>query len=244
MTEEEKKAKSKARAAAWREANREITRAKARNPEKLRLKAEESRKWYAANREEVSQKRKVRRKQMGSRYSTEKQKKKHCEEAKDYYARHREKAKARQRKYYSENRDQAAETMRLWREKNKDQVRAKILEWQRNNRTKMAMYQRRRRTLKLNSLHPELDREKEEALAHECRQVTKTTGIDHQIDHIIPLVFGGWHHHDNLQILPRSLNAQKNDNPVWEMKGYKCWRDVPEYLWPEKLRSIYARMLI
>jgi len=39
----------------------------------------------------------------------------------------------------------------------------------------------------------------------------KELGIDYQVDHIIPLSRGGLHHPDNLQIVLKSYNLQKNN---------------------------------
>tara|TARA_B100001996_G_scaffold85449_1_gene63084 strand:- start:413 stop:709 length:297 start_codon:yes stop_codon:yes gene_type:complete len=38
---------------------------------------------------------------------------------------------------------------------------------------------------------------------------TQRTGIEHEVDHIIPIQKGGLHHQDNLQILTREQNRLK-----------------------------------
>ena len=43
----------------------------------------------------------------------------------------------------------------------------------------------------------------------ECKSVTKSTGIKHHVDHIIPLTKGGLHHPSNLQILTAEENLRK-----------------------------------
>lgn len=72
-------------------------------------------------------------------------------------------------------------------------------------------------------------------------ELTRMTGERHCVDHIIPIAHGGWHHHQNLQPLPENVNAKKNANPFWESSVYKDWMDVPEYLWPDKLRPEYEK---
>ena len=47
------------------------------------------------------------------------------------------------------------------------------------------------------------------ALYRKARELTRNTGIRHHVDHIIPLVAGGTHHPDNLQILTETQNIQK-----------------------------------
>lgn len=75
-----------------------------------------------------------------------------------------------------------------------------------------------------------------------AKDLTARTGIVHEVDHIIPIHLGGFHHHLNLQALPKKVNILKKANPFWEMAGYKSWRDVPEYLWPEKLAPSYLAL--
>lgn len=95
------------------------------------------------------------------------------------------------------------------------------------------------RARKSGVLHPDMDFNREEALVRECYRLIKETGEQHHIDHIIPATFGGWHHHLNLQILPETVNFSKRANPLWKVDGYKCWMDVPEFLWPHSLRESY-----
>lgn len=92
-------------------------------------------------------------------------------------------------------------------------------------------------------LHPDHDFNVESKMHGECISRTETTGIRHNIDHIIPIALGGFHHHLNLQILPHKINASKSNNPVWKMEGYRYWKDVPDYLWPEPLKPIYQALM-
>ncbi len=76
----------------------------------------------------------------------------------------------------------------------------------------------------------------------DCFELSKKTGIKHNVDHVIPIEFGGWHHELNLQILPEKINKSKKDNPLWEMADYKCWRDIPKFLWPDEMLPIYEKI--
>jgi hypothetical protein len=69
--------------------------------------------------------------------------------------------------------------------------------------------------------------------------LTKQTGIEHHVDHIIPIKHGGWHHHENLQILPAPVNQSKSSSPFWVSSEYKDFRSVPQSLWPEPLIDFY-----
>jgi hypothetical protein len=42
-----------------------------------------------------------------------------------------------------------------------------------------------------------------------CKSISESTGIPHHVDHIIPVIKGGLHHPDNLQILTRFENLSK-----------------------------------
>jgi hypothetical protein len=128
---------------------------------------------------------------------------------------------------------------------NKEMRRRKTRErgaaWRKANPEKVAQKTRRRYALKKGRAHPENDRIKEMAIFKQAARLTKETGIKHHVDHIIPLMHGGWHHHDNLQVVTIAENLQKNADPFHELPGRKTWRDVPRHLWPESLAEEYAR---
>lgn len=48
------------------------------------------------------------------------------------------------------------------------------------------------------------------ALYHEAALLTEITGIEHQVDHIIPIAKGGGHRRYNLQILTKEENLKKS----------------------------------
>lgn len=73
--------------------------------------------------------------------------------------------------------------------------------------------------------------------------LSRATRTPHHVDHIIPLVAGGWHHHDNLQVLPDTVNLSKGTNPFWVSSWYRDFRSVPQALWPDDLADIYLAML-
>lgn len=53
------------------------------------------------------------------------------------------------------------------------------------------------------------DRDAIAAIYTEARKLTRETGIEHHVDHIKPLVAGGTHHPNNLQILTAEENLKK-----------------------------------
>ena len=50
----------------------------------------------------------------------------------------------------------------------------------------------------------------------ECRNISNTTGIPHEVDHIIPIAEGGLHHENNLQIITMRENRKKGSKLLWE----------------------------
>ena len=101
---------------------------------------------------------------------------------------------------------------------------------------------RRRCVAKKNRTHPDIDRNIERALFEDASKLTKETGVDHHVDHIIPIKHGGWHHHENMQILPGPVNLSKSSSPFWTSSEYKDFRSVPQSLWPEPLIDFYLAM--
>lgn len=77
------------------------------------------------------------------------------------------------------------------------------------------------------------------------RALGMASGRRHHVDHIIPLIHGGWHHEDNLQPMPKAMNETKHDNPFWLSPSleYKDWRDVPRELWPLDLLPKYLELI-
>ena len=104
---------------------------------------------------------------------------------------------------------------------------------------------RKRYALKKNLMHPQHDKSKELALLAEATRLTRETGVDHQVDHIIPLGAGGWHHHENMQVLPMRVNTSKNDSAFWLSPNaeWRDWRSVPSWLWPDHLVCAYLERL-
>ena len=134
------------------------------------------------------------------------------------------------KKRYSENKD-VRKKMKIRGEK-----------WSSENKPKRALHSSNRRTLKRNQLHEKHNFLIEQEMRNLAEKLTKETGVDHHVDHIIPIKHGGWHHHDNLQILPAPVNQSKSSSPFWVSSEYKDFRSVPQTLWPEPLIDFYLAM--
>lgn len=164
--------------------------------------------------------------------------------AKAWYAANKEKAKATSSAYRIANRERRVEAARAWRAANNDRSKELTSFWKKRNPDKVKAQLAARRSRKFGQLHPKHDAKAELALCRLADSLTQSTGQNYHVDHIIPLACGGWHHHDNLQVLPAAENIRKKDNPFWELPGFKSWKDVPAELWPEKLASEYLNRLL
>lgn len=117
----------------------------------------------------------------------------------------------------------------------KERNREYAKQWRRNNQEWFHALVKSRALKKKSQLHPSHDKSKEIAMRKEARYLTKQTGEPWEIDHIIPIACGGWHHHDNLQVISRKENQRKKANPFYASIGCKDFRSIPQFLWPENL---------
>ena len=172
------------------------------------------------------------------------------ESCKKYRAKNLEEIKARKREYYIENREyilndpRKIESRKAWDSRNREKKRVHCRKSSaKNNHYKEQRVLRIIKQKKLN--HPDRNDAIIRSIYRASRALTKSTGIQHSVDHIIPIKSLGWHHEDNLQIMAKALNSAKKDKAFWlaPHMGIKDWRDVPRHLWPAKLAPKYAALI-
>lgn len=162
--------------------------------EKQSQYASTQRKWADANKEKLAE-------QAAARRMTPKYKRMKYESDKRYREKNAETLKAKKREYYA-----ARPELRR-------------AEYQRNKYGYVARAYARMRKIK--SITPkDADREKLKWFYAEAKRLTITTGIKHEVDHIVPVSKGGLHHQNNLQILPWLENRAKGCK-IMDMKGKK-----------------------
>lgn len=108
----------------------------------------------------------------------------------------------RKKKYYLENKDLIKSRLKRYRENNKDKVNAKTM---------------RRLAAKLNAIPKWFNADNVYKLYEKCKEISISTGINHHVDHIVPLqseYVCGLHCEENLQIITAEENYSKN-NRFW-----------------------------
>jgi hypothetical protein len=113
--------------------------------------------------------------------------------------------KVRARKWFLLNREKANAASKQWRDGNPDKT--------------CAMASRRKAAL-LKRIPPWADFAKIEAFYSEAKRLTKATGVEYHVDHIVPLRgknVSGLHVETNLQVLPALANLSKGNRfePTW-----------------------------
>ena len=129
--------------------------------------------------------------------------------------RNREKVRALKRGYYARNpreRELQKKRSRQWMEANRPKYREASAKWRKANLPTAAAAQQRRRAKLLKCLPPWADHEKLREFYVQAQELTESTGIPHEVDHIYPLqgqLVTGLHIPANLRVIPKSENRSK-----------------------------------
>jgi predicted DNA-binding protein len=161
-------------------------------------------------------------------------------ERKNYYKKNKEAVAESNRKWSDKNPGRKAQLTKEWRQKNKEYVNAVSREWKKNNSEKVKemiesriqkdrdsylaerrMARAKRRAILKERLHPDHNFELEKVLTDQCKRLYKKFGVKFEVDHIVPLDKGGWHHHLNLQVIPMVWNRRKHTKDKSVLPD--CW---------------------
>lgn len=130
---------------------------------------------------------------------------------KAYYQRRKEELKAAAKAHYEQNKDTKKANAKRWKAENPErmkEIRAK--ERQRPEIRAAVNEATRRRRKQKNAIHlTEGERLFLMSYYEQAQELTTTTGVKHEVDHIIPLVKGGLHAPWNLQVLTQFDNRSK-----------------------------------
>lgn len=135
----------------------------------------------------------------------------------------------RERRYYNENLEDYRKSGLKYRKKNRKKARRKAKEYYdanaehcrevrreyaRNNRGHLNALEAKRHARKLQATPAWASHDAMVRIYEECKKLTDSTGIKHNVDHIVPLqsdVVCGLHCEDNLQILTKEDNLKKSN---------------------------------
>lgn len=130
-----------------------------------------------------------------------------AEKQREYSRRYRERHRERERA-------RVAETLRRYREEHPEKARAAVQAAKRRNRPLYNALDAKRRARKTAGTPPWIDPKESLAVYQNAKRLTELTGIEFQVDHIVPLLqeaVCGLHVPWNLQILTAAENAAKHN---------------------------------
>lgn len=201
-----------------------------------------SRKHYADNKTEISEKGKKRRKERGHLWKQQTKEEKQAYNKK-YYAENREREIARNKKYREDNYEKVIEKKREFNRKNRERLTKESKEYRDNNREhylkvtrayrernkgRINAHTANRRALRKKASPKWLTKDHKKWMTwlyKQAKRLTKMTGIPHEVDHIYPLrnkKCCGLHVPWNLQIIPKSDNRKKSNKLPKQEAWYGC----------------------
>lgn len=156
-------------------------------------------------------------KKQARKHYYEKNKEKEKNLNKNWKQNNKEKVKEHSRIWYKNNKTKAKLDRKKWYIKNKNKVIERSIKWSKSHPVERASRVARRRALKKHAMPLWANLNEIKKIYARCAQLTKTTGVKHEVDHIYPLqnkYMCGLHVETNLQILTGEQNRTKS-NRTW-----------------------------
>ena len=135
-----------------------------------------------------------------------------------------EKEKQNRERFYKKNRERLLAKKREDYKNNREKILQKALDWQARNLDKARVRNSKRRSKKRNATHLDHDPKIELTLIRQCQSLQKRLGIKFEVDHIVPISKGGFHHHLNLHVIPAYWNRVKHTKDIDSIP--QCWNPV------------------
>ena len=139
-----------------------------------------------------------------------------------HYAENRDKIAARKKKYNAENPEKISASNKKYLAKHRDKVLARQKKHREKFPEKVAAKSAKRRAAELERIPSWSNDDDLKAIRKiyaRCKKINELTGVEHHVDHVIPLQgenVSGLHHSTNLAIIPAALNLSKNNS--WEFQ--------------------------
>jgi len=132
--------------------------------------------------------------------------------------------KARAKLQHEKYRDARGKWDKKYRKNNKKSIAVSNKKWiTKKGKAYRAAISSKRRGVKANAILPSTNFKKIKKIHKQCQKLSKTTGVEHHVDHMIPLTIGGAHHQSNLRIITAEENLRKNNTYLVELGG--VWAD-------------------
>jgi hypothetical protein len=125
-----------------------------------------------------------------------------------------DKTRERQRRWFEANLDKERERKHHWKKNNQERWRESDSIWKKTNKDRVVALNAKRRATKLRATPVWANLKAIEAIYAASARISKCLGIEHHVDHIVPLLgknVCGLHVHNNLQVLPAKLNIAKGN---------------------------------
>lgn len=210
------KERSKLNGIKWREANKDKNKESRRqwkinNYEKYKQSRE---KWAKENQEKIKQKNINYRKRNPEKIKQSQER---------WLKNNKEKDSLRRKSYRKKNEEKISQRIKKWNEDNKIRNTENKRRWAKNNKHKGAMYTSQRRARLIRATPKWLTQEQLYEIEEWyiiCKEIQWLSEEPLEVDHIIPLQgknVCGFHHPDNLRIIPRAKNRQKSNKLLKEL---------------------------
>lgn len=113
------------------------------------------------------------------------------------------------------NREHMLDTMKKYHANNKQKLRGYAKLYAKNNKEKRRHWNAKRKAIKRSAVpsfvrHCDLESKRLRTVYKLCFNISKATGVEHNVDHMWPLADGGPHWSGNLQIITAEENFRKN----------------------------------
>jgi hypothetical protein len=150
-----------------------------------------------------------------------------------------EKARKSVRNWAKNNKERKKQMDKLYYKKNKERVRKNVKTWTHKNRGIANSLWAKRRAKKRQAIPQWASQEKIKAVYKNCAEITRVTGIKHEVDHVYPLqskYMCGLHVETNLQIITKKENNQKY-NSTWPGQ-LDCQKGSVYDIFPKELTDL------
>ena len=142
------------------------------------------------------------------------------ERTKQWRADNPEQQKTNATEYYNKNRERELAKSKIRHQENKDVNCARAKQWRLDNPDRVAASIANRRAAKKQAIPLWANITNIRLLYKKAQQLTETSGIEYQVDHIVPLnskIVCGLHCEDNLRVITAKENNSKNNKLIQEL---------------------------